>query len=86
MALHTLHHAHKAVECCQRVCAGDAVIVMDEAAWALATIAALYWPCPVYVYADDLSISGHSTPDAIEVATADDWVRLSVSHAQHIAW
>ena len=86
MALHTLHDPQKAVYCCRRANANDAVIIMDEAAWSLASIANLEWPCPLYVYADDLSITGAKVTNSVTVATVDDWLQLTVDHPQHIAW
>ncbi len=86
MALHTLHDPQKAVDCCRRANANDAVIIMDEAAWSLASIANLEWPCPLYVYADDLSITGAKVTNSVTLATVDDWLQLTVDHPQHIAW
>ena len=86
MALHTLHRPKRADDC--RACARseDAVIVMDEAVWALAAIAANPWPCPIYVYADDMAITGNPMEPGVPIATVDDWLQLSVAHPQHIAW
>jgi hypothetical protein len=86
MALHTLHNPHNADECCKRARPDDVVIVMDEAVWALAAIAANAWACPLYVYADDLAITGNGMARGVPVATVDEWAQLTVAHPQHIAW
>lgn len=86
MALHTLHDPRKAFECCKRVNPNDAVMIMDEAAWALVSIAHLEWPCPLYIYAEDLRITGANAANSVTVATVGDWLQLTLDHPQHIAW
>ena len=89
MALHTLYSAHRLADCLGTLTEQDVLLVLDQAVQLLldGTTSWSELPCSVLALSEDVCISGVQIhPSVAQVVDYDQWVALTESQSQQVAW